>query len=1023
MPFQRVKTTKFQNKVPSQLRELHCSPFDLSLPYEPAKGKRCLIITGHVSRHDLEAGRLLSSAEDKHALSVTLTMARKWAKQFAGDDKVDDYVFSTINFNYHKNYHLSSEHHAESIRHSVKRVKAYIEEVQPDIILVMGDSAARHLLKSKTGHINHGLVYKISVGDKEYKAIPTIELSTLTLDPYMENGEKYEIAKTNLFMYAVRTIATMYRGKPCISLKGVTPNAVFVKKMKTFKKMMKEIWAADAVSVDTETIGLHVLDNDILTIQFATSSEKGYVLALKHKDCPFDASELKYIYSELRKFFSRKRLAHKKWKKQPYLIMHNGKFDLRILREDLKVPCIQVPVWDTLAGEFVIDENLIDLRIHTDLKGAWGLEVTAARYNNTWYQTADFGKADRTTIKEVHLNQAELDYCAMDVQLPFAIHLAQMKTAQAIEHEGGNYLAAFKRMMLVQMSNMVHQLSSMKQRGMPLDMNYLMLLRSKASPLRKMIVEAEKKLRDLPNVQKANKMILSERGAPSKGLFGAVTSWVLDIGKSAHKQLLYIDILKLKPVNFGKDGTTPAIDKVFQAAYADVPEVAVLTERSKIKKLDDSYGKGIWNQVKKDSDIKKDGRIRPDYGYLLVTGRTNCTGPNLQQVPEHGKLAPIIKRLFIAPPGSLRVKFDFSVHEVRGWGIVAEDTVLLETFKAINALVLNFRKKKNPTKEDKDEVDTKGDMHKLNYSAFTGVPVEKVTKEERQGAKGITFGSIYGQSVKALAETLKKTVKEAQELTDRFFKKFNKAKKWLDKVGDQAVKRGYVTSPLGRRRNMWAGVMGYERLFNALKRRGQNSPIQGMSSDIAVNAARLMEEAIYDFLLDMDEMPEEASQCPIGVCAMVHDATEAEAMYRHVMALIWIMEYFAIHGVRKFLKEVFDMETHVDFAIEFAVGALGSEMRKWDWTQEGLYEIILKGLQDQKKELGYKVDPDAEILNIYKWGKKYAPELRKRFPLPVEPDFDYPAKRKEAKKATDEMLDKVSKKSKKDKKKKKKVKS
>lgn len=1023
MPFQRVKTTKFKNKVPAHLRELHCSPFDLSVPYEPStKGKRCLIVTGHVSRHDLEANRLLSSAEDKHALSVTLEMARKWAKHFAKDGQsVENYSFSTINFNYHKNYHLSSEHHAESVRLSVKRVKEYIEEVKPDIILVMGDSASRHLLKTKTGHINHGLVHKISVGDTDYKAIPTIELSTLTMDPYMENGEKYEIAKTNLFMYAVRTISSIYLGKPCVSLKGVKPNAVFVNTMKRFKKMMAEVYAASAVSVDTETIGLKVLDNDILTIQFATSSEKGYVLALKHKDCPFNAKELKYIYAELRKFFSQKRLPHKKWKKQPYLIMQNGKFDLRVLREDLKVPCIQMPVWDVLAGEFVLDENLIDLRIHTDLKGAWGLEVMSARYNNTWYQTAEFGKADRVTIKEVSLNQAELDYCAMDVQMPFAIHLAQQKIAQAMEHEGGNYLADYRRMMLVQMSNMVHQLSSMKQRGMPLDMNYLMLLRSKASPLRKMIVEVEKKLKEMPNVKKANSMLLSERGAPSKGLFGAVTSWMFDLGKSAHKILLFIDLLKLKPVNYGKDGTTPAIDKVFQGVYADVPEVAVLTERSKIKKLDDSYGKGIWNQVKADPDVKKDGRIRPEYGFLLVTGRTNCTGPNLQQIPEHGKLAPIIKRLFYAPEGTLRIKFDFSVHEVRGWGIVANDNVLLSTFNNINDLVLRFRKKKNPTEADKTEVEVKGDMHKLNYSAFTGVPVEKVTKEERQGAKGITFGSIYGQSVKALAETLKKTVKEAQELTDRFFKKFSMAKKWLDRVGEQAVKRGYVTSPLGRRRNMWAGILGYERLHNALKRRGQNSPIQGMSSDIAIDAARLMEEAIYDFLLDMDELPEECSRPPMGVCAMVHDATEAEAQYRHVMALIWMMEYFAIHGVRKFLKDVFDLETHVDFAIEFAVGALGSEMRKWDWTQECLYDIIYKALQDQKNELKFKVDPDTEILNIYKWGAKYAPELRKRFPLPVEPDFDYPAKRKEAKKATDKLLDKVKKKGKKDKKKKEKA--
>lgn len=988
MAFKQLKYTKFMNKVPGQFRDLNCTAFNLTLPYEAGDGPTCLIVVGHVHTHDLEAGRLLSASEDRKAISTVLDLSRKWAGKFMEGEKPKNFKYHFINFNYHKNYHLSGEHFADSNRSAAKRVRKFIAELKPDIILIMGDSASRHLLKADP--INHGLVYKIEVDGKEYTAVPTVELATLTVDQEMPNGEKYELGKTNLMMYAVRTISTIFKGKPCISLSGVKPNPVNIESIKDFKKLMKKLWEAPAVAIDTETTGLTVLNDELLTIQFAVDSKVGYIVPIKHKDCPFNAAELTYVMDELRKFLGRRRLPHVKWEEQPYFIKHNGKFDLRVLRFAFNVPCIQTPVWDTLSGEFILDENMIDLRMHTELKGAWGLEIVAARYNNTWYQTADFGKAHRTTIKDANLDAGVLAYCAMDVQLPFAIHRAQQKVAQAMEHEGGTYLHDYRRMQLAQMSNMVHQLSSMKLRGMPLDPNYLMLLRSKSSPLAKMIKEAEKKLREFPTVKKANKRLLGDRGAPSKGLFGEVSSWVFDLGKSAHKQMLYIDILGLKPVNYGKDGETPAIDKTFQEAYKDVPEVQVLTERSKIKKLDDSYAKGMWNQVKNDVDYKVDQRIRPEFGYLLVTGRTNCTSPNLQQIPEHGKLAPIIKRLFIAPPGTIRVKFDFSVHEVRGWGIVALDDVLLSTFDRINALVLAFRKKKNPTKEDKEEVETKGDMHKLNYSAFTGVKVEDVTKEQRQGAKGITFGSIYGQSVKALGEVLKVTTKQAQELTDRFFAKFNKAKKWLDKVADQAVSRGYVVSMLGRRRNLWGGVLGYSRLEGAIRRRAQNSPIQGMSSDIAISAARLLEEAIYEFMQDMDELPEGGCMQPsIGVCAMVHDSTEGECYYRHFFVLLWMMEYFAIHGVRKYIKEVFEVDTKVDFAIEFAVGTLGSEMRKWDWTQACLHEIIVAAVKDQRDVLGHDVDVDKTVRTIYKYGKKYAPELRKRYPLPVEPDMDY----------------------------------
>lgn len=986
LPFSEVKYGKHKNKVPSQFRELGCEPFDLMNPKDTTnpRGKRCLIITGHVSTHDIKAGRLLSEKADRHALGYILDQSKKLAKKFV--KTTDDFQFDMVSFNFFKSYHLHSPaHRADATAAMAKRVRSYIAETKPDIILIMGDSANRALLKGD--HLNHGLVHKLEVDGKSYPVVPTLDLSSLMMDPELEKGEKFWIAATNMFLYATRTIATLYAGKPIISLKKVKPNCVHVDTVKRFDKLMKIIKEAPAVSVDIETTGLSVLNDDMLTIQFAVDSEVGYLLPWKHKDCPFNSKEMQYIEQELREFFLRKRMAYKRWKKQPYFIMHGGTFDLRFIRKELRVACIQTPVWDTLAGEFILDENLIELRTMSEMKGAFGLEIVGARYNNTYYQTAAFGKSRRTTIKDTDLSEAG-DYCAMDVQLPFAIHLAQQRMAEAMEHEGGTYFDSFKRLMLVQMSSMVHQLSSMKLRGYPMDLNYLMRLRGKKSPLLAMMKEEEKKLRGFKSVQRVNKRLLTQAGAPSQGMFGASvggTAWKFSLSKKDHKQELFINELGLEPVNYGKDGETPAIDKFFQKVHKAVPEVAVLTAISKIKKLYDSYAKGIYNNIKNDPDVRRDQRIRPDFGFMLVTGRTNCVKPNLQQVPEHGDLAKLIKRLFISPEGTLHVKFDFSVHEVRGWGIVALDRVLLKTFNEINALLSEFRGKKTVTDADRAHLKANGDMHKRNYNAFAGVPIEKVTDEERQAAKGITFGSIYGQSAAALADTLGKTKKQAEELIGRFFAKFKKAKDWLNRVADEAISRGYVVSPLGRRRNLWGAIMGFDRLKNAIKRRAQNSPIQGMSSDLAIQAARMLEEEIYNFMLEIDAIPEPTALPSVGVCVMVHDSTEGEAPYRYLFILIWMMEYFAVTGVRKLLLDVYELETHVDFAIEFNIGATGDKMRKWDWRRDNLRDIIRKGLEDQRDVLGFNVDVDHEMKQIYKYAAKYAPLLQKKYPLKHPP--------------------------------------
>lgn len=972
---------KYRNKVPEHLEKQGCSPFNLQLPQENEdKRPLCVVVVGHLARHDIKAEKLLSTKLDREAIGKVMLHARKMAKATGKD--VRNYRFAFINFNHHRNYHLKGELRHESIQFSVKRIHDFIDEQKPEMVLVMGDSASQHLLGPQ--YTLHGIVHQMKIKDRSYPTVPTLEMAAIICGSDLELSSKEAFAKSNMFFYMVRNTATIFLGKPVAAISKIAPKAYLVDTIKKFDKMMADLEENQAISCDTETTSLEVIDVRILTIQFATSVDFGYVLPLGHTDSPWDAKQLTYIRQRLVEFFTQPLLPWSKWKKQKYLITQYGQYDLRVIRQDLKIPYVTLPVWDLIAGEHLLDENLSELKATgSHVRKPYSLDVIAARYGNLWYYKAKFSKSERATIKDASLDENVLEYCAMDVQIPLGIHMAQQRIAQLMEHEGGTYHATYVRLMLAHMTNMTHVVSTMKLRGMPLDLNYLMELCDKTrSPLIRHIDKIDHDMKAMPSVQATNQKVLGETGAPTSGLFGKAKQWLFSITKPMHKKALFLDVLGLEPISQGANGAK--FDKPFQKKYEKVPEIAIFMERSKVTKLYQTYAKGLFSLLKNDRDFKTDQRVRPTFDYRLVTGRTSCVDPNLQNIPQHSDLAKLIKRMFIASPGTLHIKYDFSAHEVRFWGIMSGDSMLLGVFDKINKMIFKFRGKKKVTPEDRAELEL-ADVHKMNYNIFTGVPLKEITKVQRQSSKAIGFGAIYGKSVKTMAKDLGKTEDEMNDIYNNFFSKFKKAKKKLDDWCKQALTFGYVSSPIGRRRNMWAGVLGYDRCKGDVKRRAQNSPVQGIASDAAVMASRLLELAITEFLLRHKLMKKNVPMAPVGVCAMVHDSTEVETPYEMFFITMWIMEYIAITGVRKYFKEAFDYELGVDLAIEFEVGSLGDKMRKWDWTKANLKEVIYKALEDQRDVLRYKLDVDETFKSIYKAGRKWAPVLAKEFPLELPP--------------------------------------
>jgi DNA polymerase-1 len=159
-----------------------------------------------------------------------------------------------------------------------------------------------------------------------------------------------------------------------------------------------------------------------------------------------------------------------------------------------------------------------------------------------------------------------------------------------------------------------------------------------------------------------------------------------------------------------------------------------------------------------------DGRIHSTYYQLnSATGRLSSCRPNAQQIPSRGDDAAAMRKLFKAAPGKKIVKADFSAIELRIMAYLSGDETMRRALQEGQ------------------------DLHKLTASGVSGLPLEQVTREQRQAAKTINFLLIYGGS----AETLQwralsdygnfMSLDEAEEARNKFFATYPGIKQWQEK--------------------------------------------------------------------------------------------------------------------------------------------------------------------------------------------------------------------------------------------------
>ena len=247
-----------------------------------------------------------------------------------------------------------------------------------------------------------------------------------------------------------------------------------------------------------------------------------------------------------------------------------------------------------------------------------------------------------------------------------------------------------------------------------------------------------------------------------------------------------------------------------QPLAAQYPVIATLLEYRTVQKALTSYGQNMIDLINPAT-----GRLHADFRQIgAPTGRFSCTNPNIQQVPH----AVEYRRCFSGnPSGRKLVIADYSQIELRILAEFSGDTGFIEAFNS------------------------GADLHRVTAAQVFNVAAEQVSKEQRDFAKRLNFGVVYGIGAQRFSIMTGMGVSEAENILRKYFATYRGLDNYLREAANRAVREKQARTASGRLVRFRFDEQDRQQI-SMTQRNGKNTPIQGTSADILKRALRLLED-------------------------------------------------------------------------------------------------------------------------------------------------------------------------------------
>lgn len=244
---------------------------------------------------------------------------------------------------------------------------------------------------------------------------------------------------------------------------------------------------------------------------------------------------------------------------------------------------------------------------------------------------------------------------------------------------------------------------------------------------------------------------------------------------------------------------------VLESLKTDHLIAAKLLEYRTLEKLRSTYVETLPSEVH-----EKDHRIHCNFNQsVAATGRLACQNPNLQNIPVRTEVGRKIREAFKPQlPGWSYLAADYSQIELRLLAHLSEDPILMNAFE------------------------TQQDIHTFTASQIFNISIEEVTKEQRNQAKTVNFGIMYGQQAFGLSQELGIDPKTAAYFIQMYFERYHKVKNFIDQSKAQARLAGKAVTLLGRERLIPEITSPNTNIRMGAERLAVNTPIQGTQADL-----------------------------------------------------------------------------------------------------------------------------------------------------------------------------------------------
>lgn len=561
------------------------------------------------------------------------------------------------------------------------------------------------------------------------------------------------------------------------------------------------------VVMDLETTGLdeHAPTARIamaaFTLAHADDKQSTWVLGLSHPDSPFH-TRWRSVFGYVAGRISQLGIP---------LVNQNVRFDVRWVTAHTGYNLVPNIAADTGLSSHLLDENqsasLKPRAVNTFNIAAWNDGVDFRKLSREQARDPDFPNCRLLSERVPYFELAT--YAAHDTYWTWRLwraHAAEMGLTPASQdalvgegsHEATEALRLGQYYQSVGLST-VRTVTEIEQTGMLLDHDWCV------NRLKELTVIADEARGDLSLMYYELTDELAEEVCLREG-------WELSYQSASHWFTHWSDVMveanKIRVIALTPKGKASWGKEVLaRLAQMDYPAATLLlTYKQSLKEA--SYIKS-WLEF-----AGADGRIRPTYNYYrVVTGRLSSANPNAQQCPRATKDA------FVASPGHLLVSADYGQIEMRVAAQLSGCVPMIEAYERGD------------------------DLHTAIAARVAGVDYAAVTKEQRQKAKAINFGFLFGMGAAKFVTYAQDTYgvsftdDEAESVRDLFFSTWIGLSDWHREQERLAEQYGYVKSPLGRLRRL-PNIYATDWYLRAeAGRQAINSPVQGMASDMMILAA------------------------------------------------------------------------------------------------------------------------------------------------------------------------------------------